>query len=46
MAFPTTVLVDRSGNIIGDPILGGINNDDVYDQVMKTIDEIIAKDQK
>ena len=23
MAFPTTILVDRNGNIVGDPILGG-----------------------
>ena len=26
MAFPTTILVDRNGNIIGDPLLGGIDS--------------------
>ena len=25
MAFPTTILVDRNGNIVGDPMLGGCN---------------------
>ena len=28
MAFPTTILVDRNGNIVGDPMLGGIDNQD------------------
>ena len=46
MAFPTTIVLDRNGNIIGEPIMGGIDNDEVYKQLMKTIDEIIAKDQK
>ena len=25
MAFPTTIVLDRNGNIIGEPIMGGIN---------------------
>ena len=31
MAFPTTILVDRNGNIVGDPMLGGIDNKDNYE---------------
>ena len=27
MAFPTTVVVDRNGNVVGEPILGGIDNE-------------------
>ena len=46
MAFPTTILVDRNGNIIGDPIMGGIDNDDTYKQVMDTIDQILADDKQ
>lgn len=46
MAFPTTVLVDRSGNIIGDPIMGGITSDEVYKQVTDRIDQILAKDKR
>ena len=45
MAFPTTIVLDRNGNIIGDPIMGGIDNDDAYKQLMKTIDQILAADK-
>ena len=31
MAFPTTILIDRNGNIVGEPMLGGIDNKDNYD---------------
>lgn len=44
MAFPTTILVDRNGNIIGDPMLGGIDNKDNYDTLMKQIQSVIAAD--
>lgn len=46
MAFPTTVLVDRNGNIVGDPIMGGITSDEVYKQVTDRIDQILAKDKQ
>ena len=26
MAFPTTVLVDKDGNIVGEPLMGGIDD--------------------
>ena len=35
MAFPTTVLVDKDGNIIGEPFMGGIDDQSNYDQLMK-----------
>ena len=44
MAFPTTILVDRNGNIVGDPMLGGIDNKDNYDTLMKQIKSVIAAD--
>ena len=44
MAFPTTILVDRSGNIVGEPLLGGIDNPDSYDALMKQIQSVIDAD--
>ena len=44
MAFPTTILVDRNGNIVGEPMLGGIDNKDNYDALMKQIQSVIAAD--
>ena len=46
MAFPTTIVLDRNGNIIGEPIMGGIDNDESYKQLMNTIDQILAADKK
>ena len=44
MAFPTTILVDRNGNIVGEPMLGGIDNQDNYDALMKQIQSVIDAD--
>lgn len=44
MAFPTTILVDRNGNIVGDPMLGGIDDPDNYDTLMKQIQSVIDAD--
>ena len=44
MAFPTTVLVDKDGNIVGEPLMGGIDDQANYDQLMKHIQSVI--DQK
>lgn len=44
MAFPTTILVDRNGNIVGDPVLGGIDNQDNYDALMDQIQSVIDAD--
>ena len=44
MAFPTTILVDRNGNIVGNPVLGGIDNQDNYDALMDQIQSVIDAD--
>ena len=44
MAFPTTILVDRNGNIVGEPMLGGIDNQENYDTLMKQIQSVIDAD--
>ena len=44
MAFPTTVLVDKDGNIVGEPFMGGIDDQSNYDQLMKQIQSVL--DQK
>ena len=43
-AFPTTVVVDRSGRIVGEPILGGINNESQMKVLQDLIDETLARD--
>ena len=44
MAFPTTILVDRNGNIVGEPMLGGIDQQENYDQLMEQIQSVIDAD--
>ena len=41
MAFPTTVLVDKDGNIVGEPFMGGIDDQPNYDQLMKQIQSVL-----
>ena len=41
MAFPTTVLVDKDGNIVGEPLMGGIDDQANYDQLMEQIQSVI-----
>ena len=41
MAFPTTVLVDNDGNIVGEPFMGGIDDQSNYDQLMKQIQSVL-----
>ena len=43
-AFPTTVVVDRNGRMIGEPILGGINNEAQMKALQVIIDEVLARD--
>ena len=43
-AFPTTVVVDRNGNIVGEAILGGINNEAQMKALQSIIDETLARD--
>lgn len=44
MSYPTSVLVDSDGNIVGDPIVGAIDKKDTYNKV-KTMIEKIIKDE-
>ena len=41
MAFPTTVLVDKDGNIVGEPFMGGIDDQSNYNQLMKQIQSVL-----
>jgi len=43
-AFPTTMVVDRNGNIVGEAILGGINNGTQMKVLQDLIDETLARD--
>lgn len=43
MAFPTTVLVDKDGNIVGEPFMGGIDDQSNYDQLMKQIQSVLDR---
>ena len=44
-SFPTTYLVDRSGYIIGDPVVGSIDDESTMKMLKKRIDKIIEDDQ-
>ena len=44
MAFLPQYSSDRNGNIVGDPMLGGIDNQDNYDTLMKQIQSVIDAD--
>ncbi|MDY2761216.1 MAG: TlpA disulfide reductase family protein [Faecalimonas umbilicata] len=39
-AFPTTIMVNKSGNIIGDPITGSIEDEKKIDSILKMVDDI------
>lgn len=41
-SFPTTVIVDKNGNIIGDPILGAIEDEKKQAEILKVIEQIKA----
>ena len=43
-AFPTTYVIDRNGNIVGEALLGGIDNDDNLNTLQSTIDDVLAED--
>ena len=45
-AFPTTVVVDRSGNVVDEAILGGINNEAQMKALQSIIDEVLMKDME
>ena len=43
-AFPTTYVVDRKGNIVGEPVLGAINNDKQAEALRMLIDKTLEAD--
>ena len=44
MAFPTTYVFDRNGRIVGEPLLGGIDNEKNLEMLQKTMEEALARD--
>lgn len=44
-SFPTTYLVDRGGYIIGDPVVGSIDDKSTMKMLKKRIDKIIEDDK-
>lgn len=43
-AYPTTYVVDRNGNIVGDPIVGAITEKNQTEKLQKLIDQALAAD--
>ena len=43
-AYPTTYVVDRNGNIVGDPIVGAITEKKQAETLQKLIDQALAAD--
>ena len=43
-AYPTTYVVDRNGNIVGDPIVGAITEKKQTETLQKLIDQALAAD--
>ena len=44
MAFPTTYVFDRDVNVVGQPLLGGIDKEENLAALQKNIDAALAKD--
>ena len=44
-AYPTTYVVDRNGNIVGEPIVGAITGTKQAEMLQKLIDQAIADDK-
>ena len=43
-AYPTTYVVDRNGNIVGEPIIGAITEKNQAEKLQKFIDQALAAD--
>lgn len=41
--FPSTYVFDKGGNLVGDPIIGGINTPEQMDKLQKLIDTALEK---
>jgi len=44
LAYPTTYVIDRNGNIVGDPIVGAITEKKQAETLQKLIDQALAAD--
>ena len=44
-AYPTTYVVDRNGNIVGDPIVGAVTEEKQAEALQKLIDQAIANSE-
>ena len=44
-AYPTTYVVDRNGNIVGEPIVGAITEKNQAEALQKLIDQALAADK-
>ena len=44
LAYPTTYVVDRNGNIVGDPIVGAITEKNQAEALQAQIDKALAAD--
>ncbi len=44
-AYPTTYVVDRNGNIVGDPIVGAITEKKQAETLQKLIDQALAAER-
>lgn len=42
-SFPTTYVIDQNGNIVGEPIVGGINSAEQRETLNKLIEQALAK---
>ena len=45
-AYPTTYVVDRNGNLVGDPIVGAITEKKQKKMLEDLIDQALAADQQ
>ena len=45
-SFPTTYVIDQNGNIVGEPIMGGINSAEQREALNKLIDQAIANSEQ
>lgn len=43
LSFPTTILVDKDGKIVGKPVVGGLNGDSAMAELQKQIDDALTR---
>lgn len=46
MTFSTTLLLDREGDIIGEPIVGSIDTAQRTDALLRRLDVIVSKESE